>query len=61
MGTFSAIFASVAILAMMWFMWRFIKANPESLSKKALSQSFTTMGVLALILIGAIALVIKML
>lgn len=54
---------SVAILCLFfaWRIYRVIQNNPQLMSKENLSKSFMTMGVLALILIGGIAILIMML
>jgi hypothetical protein len=52
----------VAILCL-FFVWRIysvIKANPGMLSKENLTKSFSTMGVLALILIGFITILVML-
>ena len=41
---------------MAWFAYRMVKGNPEAFSKSNISKSITTCGVLALLLIGIIAL-----
>lgn len=46
---------------LIWLMYRGIKNNPQLFSKANLSQSFTTMGILALILIAVIGSVIVLL
>jgi len=51
---------SVAILCLfiVWRIYKVIQANPELLSKENLSKSFTTIGILALILMGGITILI---
>ena len=53
---------SVAIISLfiVWRIYKVIKENPDLLSKDNVTKSFTTMGVLALILIGAVALMVLM-
>ena len=46
---------------LIWMMYRMIKGNPEAFSKTNLSRSFTTLGLLALILIGVVGIAIFML
>ncbi len=46
---------------LIWMMYRTIKGNPEAFSKTNLSRSFTTLGLLALILIGVVGIAIFML
>ncbi len=41
-----------------WFLYRTIKGRPEQFSRENLSKSFSSMGILALILIGFVALLI---
>ncbi|MGE4349867.1 MAG: hypothetical protein AB7D28_08880 [Candidatus Berkiella sp.] len=48
-------------LFIVWRIYKVLKANPELLSKENMSKSFTTMGVLALILIGGIAMMVMLL
>ncbi|OGT43498.1 MAG: hypothetical protein A3F13_00145 [Gammaproteobacteria bacterium RIFCSPHIGHO2_12_FULL_40_19] len=44
-----------------WFAYRIIRNNPEMFSKENLGKSFFTMGVLALMLIGFVALLVFLL
>jgi len=47
-----------------FFIWRtvkLLKANPELLDKQSMSKSFTTVGLLALLLIGIVAFMVVML
>jgi len=44
--------------AVLYFMVRTIRNNPEMLNKANMSKSLTTMGILALILIGTIGAII---
>lgn len=48
-------------LFLIWMLYSSIRANPQLLSKANLSRSFTTMGVLALLLIAVIGITILML
>lgn len=41
-----------------WFLYRTIKGRPEQFSRENLSKSFSSMGILALLLIGFVALLI---
>ena len=54
---------SVAILCLfiVWRIYKQLKQNPGLFSRQAISQSLTTMGVLALILIGGVAMMILLL
>lgn len=51
---------SIAIIAffIVWRIYKVLKANPGLLSRQNLSKSFTTMAVLALILMGAVAILV---
>lgn len=44
-----------------FMLYRFVRSNPESLSKESLGKSFYSMGILAVALIVFIALVIMLL
>ncbi len=43
-----------------WVLYRSIKSRPEQFSRKNMAKSFSSMGVLALLLIGFVALLILM-
>ena len=43
-----------------WLTYRYVKANPEMMSKQNLSKSFGTMGVLTLLLIVFIAFLVML-
>jgi len=43
---------------LIWMMYRTIKGNPEAFSKENLGRSFTTVGLLALMLIIAVGVVV---
>lgn len=58
MNTFLQILIAIACGFFVWRIYKVIQANPELLSRENLSKSFSTMGVLALILIGAVALMV---
>lgn len=51
----------VICLFIVWRIYKVIQANPELLSKANLGKSFSSMGILALILIGGIAMLIMLL
>lgn len=55
MNTLMQILAIIAAVFIIWYMHKNVKNNPEAFSKKTLSKSLTTMGFLALMLIGFIA------
>jgi len=38
-----------------WFLYRYVRSNPEAFSSANLSKSFFTLGILALLLIGFVA------
>jgi len=52
---------AILCLFIIWGIYRQIQANPELLSWQNVSKSFTTMGILALILIGGIAILVVLL
>lgn len=54
---------SVAIICLffVWRIYKVLKANPQLLSRENLTKSFSTMGILALILIGFMAMLVMML
>jgi len=56
-----ALLAIVVAGLLIFLMVRLIKNNPDSFSSAALGKSFTTLGLLALVLIGFIALCIAIL
>lgn len=60
MGWEKILFIVLAI-AMIWFLSRMLKGNKAAFSKANLSKSVQTLGFLALILIGVIALCVWML
>jgi hypothetical protein len=41
-----------------WVLYRSIKGRPEQFSRENLSKSFSTMGILGLLLIGFVALLV---
>lgn len=58
MAGFLAIIGSVFLI---WVLYASIRANPQLLSRVNLSKSFTTMGVLGLLLIGIVMLTVLLL
>jgi hypothetical protein len=52
---------AVICLFIVWRLYKLIQANPEMLSRANLSKSVSTMGILALILIGGIFLLVMIL
>jgi hypothetical protein len=61
METFYKVLGIVAASLIIWLLYRNIKGNPETFSKENFSKSFSTMGILAIVLIGFIALCIMLL
>lgn len=61
MNTIIQISVAVLCLFIVWRIYKVIQANPELMSKENLTKSFTTMGFLALILIGGIAMLVLLL
>ncbi len=61
MDTFSKIAAVVFGIFLIWMLFRYIKSNPESLSRENLSKSFYSMGLLGVGLIIFIAFVVMLL
>lgn len=62
METLYQILGILAAGAIGWFLYRTIRSRPEQFSRERLSQSFFTMGILALILIafvGALILFVR--
>lgn len=55
------ILAVIIAIGLAWLTFRALRANPEMLSKENLSKSFSTMGLLALALLGFIGLCIYLL
>ncbi len=51
----------LAAALIVWVLYRSIKGRPEQFSRENLTKSFSSMGVLALLLIGFVALLILML
>lgn len=61
MDTFSKIIAVLFAAMMLFFLYRFVRSNPESLSRENLSKSFGAMGILGIVLIVFVAGVIMLL
>jgi len=61
MNTILQITILIISLFIVWRIYKQIQANPEMLSKENMGKSFTTMGILALILIGGVALMVLLL
>ena len=58
MNTFYQILALIGAGLIAWFIYRAIKGNPEQFSRKNLAKSFSSMGILALILIVFVAFLV---
>lgn len=61
MESFYQILALIGGALIIWFLYRSIKSRPEQFSRDNLSKSFSTLGMLALLLIGFVALLVMML
>lgn len=61
METFYQILALIGAVMIIFILYRTIKGNPGQFSKENLSKSFSTMGILALVLIAFIALLVLIL
>jgi hypothetical protein len=61
MNTFYQILGVLGAVMIIFVLYRTIKGRPDQFSKENLSKSFLTMGVLAIGLIGFIALLVLML
>lgn len=61
MDIFSKIAVIAAAVMLLFFLFRFVRANPESLSLANLNKSFYTLGLLGLVLIAFIAVVVFLL
>ena len=61
METLYKILGLIGAGLIIWVLYRSIKGRPELFSRENLSKSFSSMGILALILIGFIALLVFML
>lgn len=58
MEIFYQIMAILAAGLLVGVLYRYIKSKPEELSRENLSKSFSTLGVLALLLIGFVTLLV---
>lgn len=61
MGFFNSFILTIAALGALFLLYLTVKRQPELFFKDNLNKSFTTMGILALILIGVIGLVVVLL
>lgn len=60
MSTLNALLMLAAALFIGWMTYRFIKANPDALSRENVSKSITTLGLLALALIAFVAFLVML-
>lgn len=60
MDTFYQILGLIGAAIVVWILYRYVKAKPEQLSRESLAKSFSTMGLLALVLIAFVALLIML-
>lgn len=58
MDIFSKIVAILFAAFLLWMLYRYIKANPESLSLANINKSFYTMGIIGVGLIVFIAVIV---
>jgi hypothetical protein len=58
--TFYQVLGLIGFVLIAWILYRGIKGRPEQFSRENISKSFSSMGILALILIGFVALLIML-
>jgi len=58
METLYQLLALIGAAMIVWVIYRNIKGRPEQFSRDNLTKSFSTMGILALLLIGFVALLV---
>ncbi len=61
MDTFSKIAAILFAVVILWWLFRFLKSNPDSLSKENIGKSAYTMGLLGIGLIVFIGIIVMLL
>ena len=61
MDMLSKIAVGIFAAFLIWMLYRYIRANPESLSAANLNRSFASMGILAVILIAFVAVIVLLL
>ena len=61
MGTYSKLFLIIGIVAVAFWLYRGVRANPKAFSKANMGKSFFTMGVLAIVLIAVVLICIWLL
>lgn len=57
----ASILTALGIVLLLFLLFRSIKGNPEAFSKENLNKSFTTLGLLALLLIAVVTFAVLML
>ncbi|MBP6918289.1 MAG: hypothetical protein KBB94_05195 [Legionellaceae bacterium] len=60
MSKFYQLLALLSSVVVIWILYRTIRAQPEQFSRENLSKSFSTMAILALLLIGFVAFLVFM-
>jgi putative copper export protein len=60
METFYQLLGLIGAALIIWILYRTIKGRPDQFSRANLMKSFSSMGILALILIGFVALLVLM-
>lgn len=60
MQAFYQLLGLIGAALILWVLYRNFKSRPEQLSRENMSKSFSTMGILALLLIGFVALLVLM-
>lgn len=58
METLYQLLGLIGAAMIVWVIYRSIKGRPEQFSRENLTKSFSTMGILALVLIGFVALLV---
>ena len=61
MESFYQILALIGAALIVWVLYRHIKGRPDQFSRDNLSKSFSSLGILALLLIGFVGLLVMML
>ncbi|MFC3908343.1 hypothetical protein ACFORL_04545 [Legionella dresdenensis] len=58
METLYQVLGVVGAVLIVWFMYRSVKSRPDVFSRENFSKSFSTMGILAVILIAFVAFLV---
>ena len=58
METLYQLLGVVGAVLIIWVLYRNIKGRPDQFSREKMSKSFSSMGILALLLIGFVALLV---